>query len=422
LGRDFIKWRDVPRNRPTISFPNKETKILLLENIHPVARDLFIEQGYQIETVPSALPETELMARMVDVHVLGIRSKTQVSPRVLDAGRRLLSVGCFCIGTNQVAKEHANVRGIPVFNAPFANTRSVAEMILAEVVMLARQLGDRSREVHQGTWKKVATTCHEVRGKTLGIIGYGHIGRQIGVLAEMFGLKVIFFDITTQLPMGNNQSMATLDKLLASSDFVTLHVPETPQTKMMIGAQQLATMRKGSYLLNASRGTVVDIDALAAALKSGHLAGAAIDVYPSEPESNSDGFESALRGLPNVILTPHIGGSTEEAQELIGKEVAATLIKFVNTGATTGAVNFPIMEVPPTPNTHRILNVHKNVPGVLRDINQVVSDLAANIRTQVLATDPNIGYLIMDLDQNVSEDVLRGMTALETSIKTRILY
>jgi len=357
-----------------------------------------------------------------DVHVVGIRSKTQITAKVLDEARRMLAVGAFCIGTNQIDLVHANKRGVPVFNAPFSNTRSVAEMILAEVVMLSRHLGDRVREVHTGTWKKVAVGSHEVRGHTLGIVGYGHIGSQIGVLAEAFGMRVVFFDIAAKLPMGNNRALPQLDDVLAQSDFVTLHVPETPQTKNMIGAAELARMKKGACLLNASRGTVVVIDALADALRSGHIGGAAVDVYPSEPEGNTTTFETPLRGLPNVILTPHIGGSTEEAQEAIGREVSATLIKLINQGATTGAVNFPPIELPVTRGAHRILNIHRNVPGVLRDINKIVSDLNANIRAQLLATDPEIGYLIMDLDQDVSQDVKNAVAALPTSIKTRILF
>jgi len=404
------------------SFPKSEIKILLLENVHPVAHEAFAAEGFHVETVKGAIPEAELAAKVKDVHVLGIRSKTQVTPRVLDEAKRMLTLGAFCIGTNQIALAHANKRGVPVFNAPFSNTRSVAELILSEIVMLSRHLGDRSREVHEGKWRKLALGSHEVRGHTIGIIGYGHIGSQIGVLAEAFGMRVVFYDIVAKLPMGNNRAMNKLEDVLAEADFVTLHVPETPQTKLMIGAAELAHMKKGACLLNASRGTVVDIDALAAALKSGHLGGAAVDVYPSEPETNSDGFESPLRNLTNVILTPHIGGSTEEAQEAIGKEVSAALIKFVNQGATTGAVNFPQVEMPASRGAHRILNIHRNQPGVLRDINKIVSDLDANIRAQVLSTDPDIGYLIMDLDQDVSQDVRKAVGDLPASIRTRILF
>jgi D-3-phosphoglycerate dehydrogenase len=404
------------------SFPKDQIKFLLLENVHQSAHDLIRSEGFALEAVPRSLKEDELAQKLRDVHVLGIRSKTQVTARALAEARRLLSVGCFCIGTNQVDLAAANGRGVPVFNAPFSNTRSVAELIICEVIALARQLGDRSREVHEGRWRKAAAGSFEVRGKTLGVIGYGHIGSQVGVLAEALGMRVIFYDHTSKLPMGNNLACASLTELLAAADFVTLHVPATPQTEKMIGSSELAAMRAGSYLLNASRGSVVDLPALAEALRKGHLAGASVDVYPDEPESNSDGFVTPLRGLPNVLLTPHVAGSTTEAQAAIGREVATSLIKFVNAGATTGAVNFPQVELPQTKGAHRILNAHRNVPGVLRDINRIVSEKGANIQAQVLATDPNIGYLVMDLDQDLSDDVKKAIGALSTSIKTRILY
>jgi len=407
---------------PATSFPKDRIKVLLLENIHPSAHELFRGEGFHLETLPGALGEDELVKRIADVHVLGIRSKTHVTERVLGNARRLLTVGCFCIGTNQVDLASAARHGVPVFNAPFSNTRSVAELVIAETVMLSRCLGDRIREMHVGQWRKVATASFEVRGKTMGIVGYGHIGRQVGVLAEAMGMRVVFFDIAARLPMGNNHPTKTLEELLGQSDFVTLHVPETPQTRSMFGAKEIAAMRQGSYLLNASRGTVVDIAALADALKAGHLAGAAIDVYPEEPEKNSDGFKSPLLGLSNVIVTPHIGGSTAEAQEAIGREVGEALIKFVNGGVTTGAVNFPHIDNGPTPGKYRILNVHRNVPGVLRDINRIVTDRGANIAAQILATDPDIGYLVMDLDQDVALDVKNAIAALGTDIKTRILY
>ena len=407
---------------PATSFPKDHIKVLLLENVHPSAHAIFAGEGFQVEAVKHALKEDELVAKIADAHVLGIRSKTQVTARALAEAKRLLTLGCFCIGTNQVDLAEANRRGVPVFNAPFSNTRSVAELIISEVIALSSQLGDRSREVHEGKWQKVAAGCYEVRGKTLGIIGYGHIGSQLGVLAEAIGMRVIFYDVQTKLPMGNNRSVATLGELLGEAEFVSLHVPATPQTKNMIGAAELAQMQKGSFLLNASRGSVVDIPALADALRKGHVAGAAIDVFPEEPESNDDPFHSPLRGIPNVILTPHIGGSTIEAQAAIGREVAYSLLKFVNGGASTGAVNFPEIELPQQRGTHRILNVHRNVPGVLRDINKIVSDLSANIHSQILSTDANIGYLIMDLDQDVSDDVRKAMAALSTNIRTRILY
>jgi len=410
------------RDGQVTSFPKDKIKVLLLENIHESASEILAGEQFQIETFKHAFKEDELAAKIRDVHVLGIRSKTHVPDHVIAAGKRLLGIGCFCIGTNQVDLVGANKRGVPVFNAPFSNTRSVAELMIAEIIALARHLGDRSREVHAGVWKKVSAGSREVRGKTLGIVGYGHIGRQLGVLAEALGIRVLFHDHVSKLPMGNNRAVSTLDELLAASDFVSLHVPATPQTKNLIGERELKKMKKGSHLLNASRGTVVDIAALAAALRSGHVAGAAIDVFPVEPESNDDPFATDLQGIPNVILTPHVGGSTAEAQEAIGREVAVALTKFVNQGATTGAVNFPEVELPETAGTHRVLNVHRNVPGVLRDINRIVSDLKANIHSQHLSTDANIGYLIMDLDQDVSDAVHDAIGNLSTNLRTRILY
>ena len=403
------------------SLPNEKMKVLLLENIHTSAHEVFASGGITVQTMAGALKEAELVERIRDVNVLGIRSKTRLTQAVLKEAKHLLAVGCFCIGTNQVDLEDAKKRGAAVFNAPFSNTRSVAEMVLGEIVMLSRQLGDRSREMHEGKWRKVSNGCFEVRGKTVGIVGYGHIGTQVGVLAEAFGLRVLFYDIATRLPIGNVRSTQSLEELLGASDFVTLHVPATAQTKGMIGPNEIAAMKKGSYLINASRGQVVQIDALANGLKNGQIAGAALDVYPEEPETNSDGFVTEVRGLPNVVLTPHIGGSTEEAQEAIGREVATSLLRFLNSGSTIGAVNFPNVELPQSRGTHRLLNVHKNVPGVLRDINKIVSDHSANIHSQVLATDPTIGYLIMDLDQDVATDICRDMAALGTNISTRVV-
>jgi len=398
------------------------TKVLLLENVHSSAHELFEENGFEVESLTGALPDDVLCEKVRDVQVLGIRSKTQVTARVLAAADRLLTLGCFCIGTNQVDLQAARLRGVPVFNAPFSNTRSVAELVISEVIALARQLGDRSREVHEGRWRKVSAGCYEVRGKTLGIVGYGHIGSQVGVLAEAMGMRVVFYDVATKLPMGNNRACATLAELLSLSEFVTLHVPATPQTHRMIGPEEIARMKKGSYLLNLSRGTVVQIPALAAALKSGRLGGAAIDVYPEEPETNSDGFTSELRGMPNTLLTPHIGGSTVEAQAAIGREVATSLVKFIDGGATVGSVNFPGVEPAVLPGAHRVLNVHRNVPGVLRDINRIVSDMDVNILGQVLATDADIGYLIMDIERDVSDAVAAAMAALSTNLRTRVLY
>lgn len=396
-------------------------RAILLEGIHPGAREALETAGFSVSLLPSSPPRAELIELIATADLLGIRSKTQLTQEILSASERLMAVGCFCIGTNQVNVVAANARGVPVFNAPLSNTRSVAELMIAEIIVLSRQLGDRSREVHEGRWKKNAQGCHEIRGKTLGIVGYGHIGRQVGVLAESLGMRVFFYDVATRLPMGNNRPAETLASLLEVSDFVTLHVPETPQTKNLIGAPEIGIMKRGSYLLNASRGTVVVIAALAEAIKSGQIGGAAIDVFPEEPDANGEGFASELRGLPNVILSPHIGGSTMEAQEAIGKEVSIALARFAVRGVTTGAVNFPQVEPPLIPGKHRILNVHRNVPGVLRDINRIVSESQANIHAQVLSTDATIGYLVMDLDQDVSEEVCDRISTLPTSLKTRII-
>jgi D-3-phosphoglycerate dehydrogenase / 2-oxoglutarate reductase len=395
-------------------------RILLLESIHPVADYLLEADGFEVLRADGALNEDQLIGRLSGVQVLGIRSKTEVTRRVLDAADSLIAVGAFCIGTNQIALDHAMSRGVAVFNAPFSNTRSVAELVLAEIVMLSRALGDRIREMHQGVWKKVAAGTREVRGKTLGVVGYGHIGSQVSILAEALGMKVVFHDIIARLPLGNSQPVRTLDALLEQSDFVTLHVPETPQTQGLIGAAQLARMKPGACLINASRGTVVDLEALAQALREKRLQGAALDVYPHEPESNSsEGFATPLRGLANVILTPHIAGTTLEAQEAIGREVSASLARFVHTGATLGSVNFPEVDLPRTPETWRLINVHQNVPGVLRDLNRIVSDHGANIHAQVLSTHAGIGYLVMDLDSDVAGAVVRDMRRLPTSISAR---
>jgi D-3-phosphoglycerate dehydrogenase len=395
-------------------------KILLLESIHPVADELLEAEGFDVQRADGALKEEQLAERLKGIQLLGIRSKTQVTRKVLDAADALVAVGAFCIGTNQVALDHAMKRGVAVFNAPFSNTRSVAEMVIAEIVMLSRNLGDRTREMHQGVWKKVATGSREVRGKTLGVVGYGHIGSQVSILAEDLGMKVVFHDTSAKLPLGNSQQVKSLDLLLEQSDFVTLHVPETPQTRGMIGAAQLARMKKGASLINASRGTVVDLDALAQAIKEKRIDGAAVDVYPDEPEgNNTEGFHTPLRGLPNVILTPHIGGSTLEAQEAIGREVSTALTRFAHSGITVGSVNFPPVELARTPGTWRLINVHQNVPGVLRDLNRIVSDREANIHAQVLSTNAAIGYLIMDLDSNVAAQVVEDMRRLPTTISAR---
>lgn len=397
-------------------------RIVLFESIHPGARENLAAAGYDVELLSKALTEDELVKMIPDCVAIGIRSKTQVTPRVLEAAASLRAVGNFCIGTNQVALDVAHERGVPVFNAPFSNTRSVAELIMAEIVFLARKLGDRNREMHRGVWKKSATGCHEVRGKRLGIIGYGHIGRQVGVLAEAFGMSVRFHDILSQLPMGNNAPAAGLDELLQQSDFVTLHVPATPQTANMIGAAEIAKMKPGSYLLNLSRGNVVVIEALAEALRSGHLAGAAADVYPKEPKTNDEPFESELMDLPNVILSPHIGGSTQEAQVAIGQEVSDKLIRYLDGGSTLGAVNFAQADLPRVEGVNRIQHLHRNVPGVLGDVHRVVASHGANVIGQVLVTDEALGYLLMDVAAGEGEAITADIAALETTLRTRLLY
>ena len=406
----------------SLSFPKEKIKILLLENIHESAVENFRIDGYEVEKISSSLSEKDLLARAKDIHVLGIRSKTQIPASFFEEAKKLLSVGCFCIGTNQVNLEAAKRSGVPVFNAPYSNTRSVAEMVIAEIIMLSRRLGDRNNELHQGIWKKDSKNAFEVRGKTLGIIGYGNIGTQVGVLAESLGLKVLFFDILTKMPIGNSRAMESLEALLGASDFVTLHVPETDSTKDLMNSTTLKQMRKGAFLINASRGSVVDLKSLANEIEKGHLAGCAVDVYTEEPLSNTTHFQSELQKLPNVILTPHIGGSTEEAQENIGKEVSDFLIRFINRVETSLAVNFPKADLVDRKESHRILNVHQNVPGVLANINAIISSLGANIQGQQLSTDSEIGYLIMDVDKNLSDQVKNQISKLSTSIKTRILY
>ncbi len=404
------------------SFPKEKMKILLLEGIHPACVERLNQAGYRPELVKGAMSEQELSEAIPSVHVLGIRSKTQVTAKVLDRAKSLLSIGCFCIGTDQVDLSAAARHGVPVFNAPFSNTRSVAELTLAEIVMLARRAAHKSQLLHRGVWEKSAEGCVEVRNKSVGIIGYGHIGPQVGLLAEAFGMKVYYYDIVGKLPLGNAVPVSSLEELLKSSDFVTLHVPETPETRNMIGAQQLEAMKQGAFLLNLSRGKVVDLDALKRALESGKVAGAAVDVFPEEPKTNEEAFSCPLLGMDNVILTPHIGGSTIEAQRNIGLEVGNTLIKFTETGSTTGAVNFPQVELPVVRDCHRILNIHKNVPGVLSAINSIIAGMGANIRAQNLSTLAEVGYLIVDIDKEISDALRAAIDELETSIKTRILF
>ncbi len=407
---------------------NEPKKILLLEAIHPGAKVMLEKEGYTVDLISHSPEGAELDGLLNDASIVGIRSKTQLTAAILEKHKHLDMIGCFCIGTDQVDAKKANALGIPVFNAPHSNTRSVAELVIAEIVMLSRQLGDRNTNAHTGVWMKSADGAREVRGKTLGLVGYGHIGSQVSVLAEAFGMRVLFYDVIKKLPLGNSQRMESVNDLIKKSDFVSLHVPDTQQTRGLMDAHRLGLMKNGACLINASRGSVVDIDALAEKIKSGAIGGAAIDVFPDEPASNKQKFKSPLQGLPNVVLTPHIGGSTIEAQESIGLEVAHSFINFLAKGTTAGAVNFPQIdlamiqtEATRKADRRRILNVHRNVPGVLGEINSIVSELGANIQAQGLATDPQIGYLVMDVEEVEGSELCKRIQALDTSLRTRLL-
>lgn len=399
----------------------KKPRVLLVENIHAVAQEFLENEGYQVDVIAHSPTEEELISLLPNYNALGIRSKTMITPKVLDHCHNTLAIGCFCIGTNQVDLSYARKKGVAVFNAPHSNTRSVAELVIAEMIALSRQLGDRNSKAHQGEWIKSAEGSKEVRGKTLGIIGYGHIGSQVSILAESMGLKVIFYDTLKKLPLGNAVAMATLKDLLQSSDFVTLHVPEVPETLNMIGPNEISQMKKGSYLINASRGSVVVIEALVESLKSKHIAGCAVDVFPIEPASNKEKFTSPLQGLSNVILTPHIGGSTEEAQKSIGLEVAESFRRYIKTGSSLGSVNFPNADLPMKNGTSRILNIHRNEPGVLGEINTIISNAGANIEGQFLSTDNEIGYLMMDVHSDHAEQLADNIGNLKRSIRTRVV-
>ncbi len=408
-----------------LSLSKDRIKVLLLEGINDSAADLLVNAGYTNMTrLPKALDQDALLKALEGVHVLGIRSRTQLTDPVFARADRLFAVGCFSVGTNQVDLEAARSRGVPVFNAPFSNTRSVAELTIGEIVMLLRKITDRSISAHGGGWDKSAEGSFEVRGKVLGIVGYGNIGSQLSTLAEAMGMRVIYYDQTDRLRHGNTEPVDSLHELLGSADIVSLHVPETPQTAGMIGAEQIAAMNPGSYLINNSRGTVVDLDALAAALKSGHLAGAAVDVFPVEPASNSDRFVSPLQGLPNVILTPHVGGSTEEAQERIGAEVARKLIDYSDVGSTVGAVNFPQVQLAARAVGTRFIHVQRNVPGMLRRLNDVFAARNVNIAAQNYQTDGEIGYVVMEAESIGADarDILREIRALDGTIRARLLY
>ena len=406
-----------------VSLDKSKIKFLLLEGVHPNALEVLKAAGYtNIEYHKKALDGEELIEAIKDAHFVGIRSRTHLTKEILEHAQKLVAVGCFCIGTNQVDLAEAKRRGIPVFNAPFSNTRSVAELVLAEIILLMRQVPKANMEVHRGVWNKSAEGANEVRGKKLGIIGYGHIGSQLSVIAEAVGMQVYFYDIENKLPLGNAQQVASLEELLSSCDAISLHVPENASTKNLMSAERIAQLKEDAILINAARGTVVDLDALATRLEANSLRGAAIDVFPVEPASINDPFESPLRKFDNVILTPHIGGSTAEAQENIGTEVANKFVKYSDNGSTLSAVNFPEVSLPANNNAKRLLHIHQNKPGILNKINQVFVDQNVNIAGQYLQTDPEIGYVVIDVQLEDSSEALKRLKEIEGTIKARVLY
>ncbi|MBT8145669.1 MAG: phosphoglycerate dehydrogenase [Gammaproteobacteria bacterium] len=405
------------------SFEKSKIKFLLLEGVHQSAVDTLQRNGYSnIEHVRTALPDAKLKQKIADAHFVGIRSRTMLTAEIFKAAKKLQAVGCFCIGTNQVSLDSALARGIPVFNAPYSNTRSVAELVIGQTILLLRGIPRKNALLHRGTWEKAAKGSFETRGKKLGIVGYGNIGSQLSVLAESMGMKVFLYDIMTKLPLGNAAQLASLKELMETCDVVSLHVPETPQTQNMISARELAWMKPGGILINASRGTVVDLDALAEVLESGKLAGAAIDVFPKEPGSNEEPFISPLTRYDNCLLTPHIGGSTMEAQENIGVEVAEKLVTYSDNGSTFTAVNFPEVALPAHPGKHRLLHIHENVPGVLSEINSVFSESGINISSQYLQTNDKVGYVVMDIDVQYSQMALEKLNSITGTIKCRVLF
>ena len=394
-----------------------------MEGVHQSALDTLAKAGYDnIEYLKTSVEGDELKAKIANAHFVGIRSRTQLTEEVFAAAEKLLAVGCFCIGTNQVDLTAALTRGIPVFNAPYSNTRSVAELVIGQAILLLRGIPEKNALLHRGIWQKAAKGSFETRGKKLGIVGYGNIGSQLSVLAESMGMKVYLYDVVTKLPLGNAHQVDSLEELMRECDVVSLHVPETPQTKNMIGAQQLGWMKPQGIFINASRGTVVDIDALASALESKQIAGAAIDVFPQEPKSNDEEFVSPLRQFDNCIVTPHVGGSTMEAQENIGVEVAEKLVRYSDNGSSFTAVNFPEVTLPAHPDNHRLLHIHKNVPGVLSEINRIFSDTGINIRSQYLQTNEEVGYVVMDIDQQYSELALQKLNEVNGTIRCRVLF
>lgn len=405
------------------SYPKEKINILFLENISDSAVDQFIKAGYShVRKLGGAKSEEELIKEIKDVHLLGIRSKTQITPRILAAAEKLQAVGCFCIGVNQVNLKAATQSGVAVFNAPYSNTRSVAELVIGASIMLVRKIVDKNKAAHSGIWLKEATGSHELRGKTIGIIGYGNIGSQVSVLAESLGMKVVFYDTETKLPLGNAVDSMSLKELLKMSDIVTLHVPELPTTQNLINKTNLKYFKQGAILINYARGEVVDLPALRKALIDGQLGGAAIDVFPVEPEKNGDKFETCLQGLPNVLLTPHIGGSTVEAQNNIGLDVSSKLLQYLEKGTTTGSHSIPALALPPQEETHRILHIHNNRPGVMSQINTSLSKHNINILGQYLKTNEEIGYVVLDVDKHMSKHALNLLREVKQTIKVRMLY
>lgn len=408
---------------PTTSLEKSKIKILLLEGVHQSAVDTLNAHGYSnIEYVKGALPEPELIEKVKDVHFIGIRSRSQLTDKVFDAAEKLVAVGCFCIGTNQVNLTAATQRGVAVFNAPYSNTRSVAELVLAEAIILLRGVAEKSAKAHRGEWQKSAVNSYEIRGKKLGIVGYGSIGSQLSVLAESLGMEVYFYDVVTKLPLGNATQIASMKELLGMCDVISLHVPETGATKDLMGKTEFSQMKEGSVFLNAARGTVVDIDALCGVLSEGRLLGAAIDVFPVEPRTNKDEFISPLREFDNVILTPHVGGSTMEAQENIGYEVAEKLAKYSDNGTSITSVNFPEVALPEHPNVHRLLHIHNNVPGVLTAINTIFSENNINISGQYLQTNDKVGYVVIDVEAESSQIAVEKIKQVEGTIRVRRLF
>ena len=405
------------------SLDKSKIKFLLLEGVHQSAIDTLKAAGYSnIVCYPKALSEQQLKEELADAHFVGIRSRTQLTDDIFSTAKKLIAVGCFCIGTNQVDLKAATEKGVVIFNAPFSNTRSVAELVIAEAILLLRGVAEKNALAHRGIWQKSASGSFEIRGKQLGIIGYGSIGMQLGVIAESLGMQVVFYDVVSKLPLGNAMQVPSLNGLLAKSDIISLHVPETGSTRNMIGEQELTQIKPGAILINASRGTVIDIDALAAALESGRLSGAAIDVFPVEPRSNDDEFLSPLRKFDNVFLTPHIGGSTMEAQENIGLEVAEKMARYSDNGTSTSSVNFPEVALPAHTDMHRLLHTHRNTPGVMSAINKVFAENNINIRAQYLQTTQDIGYVVIDIDAEYSELALEKLSAIEGTIRCRVLF